>query len=62
MKEIKKLFLSMNECGNVFEYVKVHKLKNPKSIIIGHMNVNFLRNKLVAVDELVISIFFLKRN
>ena len=52
----------MNECGNVFEYVKVHKLKNPKSIIIGHMNVNFLRNKLVAVDELVISIFFLKRN
>ena len=48
-----KSFLSINECSNAFDSVKVHKLKNPKNIIIGHLNVNSLRNKIIAVEELM---------
>ena len=48
-----KSFLSINECSNAFDSVKVHKLKNPKNIIIGHLNVNSLRNKITAVEELM---------
>ena len=29
-----KSFLSINECSNTFDSVKVHKLKNPKNVII----------------------------
>ena len=48
-----KSFLSINECSNAFDSVKVHKLKNSKNIIIGHLNVNSLRNKIIAVEELM---------
>ena len=48
-----KSFLSINECSNAFESVKVHELKNLKNVIIGHLNVNSLRNKIIAVEELV---------
>ena len=48
-----KSFLSINECSNAFDSIKVHKLKNPKNVIIGYLNVNSLRNKIVAVDELM---------
>ena len=48
-----KSFLSINECSNAFDSVKVHKLKNPKNSIIGHLNVNSLRNKIIAVEELM---------
>ena len=48
-----KSFLSINECSDAFDSVKVHKLKNLKHIIIGHLNVNTLRNKTIAVEELM---------
>ena len=44
---------SINVSCNAFDSVKVHKLKNPKNIIIGHLNVNSLRNKIIAVEELM---------
>ena len=47
-----KSFLSINECSNAFHSVKVHKLKNSKNIV-GHLNVNSLRNKIIAVEELM---------
>ena len=49
----KKSFLSVNECINAFDSVKVHKFKNLKNIIIGPLNVNSLRNKIIAVEELM---------
>ena len=42
-----------------------NRLQNPKTIVIGHFNVNFLRNKFDAVEELVqseIDIYFLSEN
>ena len=48
-----KSFFSINECSNAFDSVKVHKLKNPKNIIIGHLNVNSSRNKVIAVEEVM---------
>ena len=36
-----------------FQSVQAHRSKNPKNVIIGHLNVNSLRNKFVAVDELI---------
>ena len=35
-----------------FQSVQAHRCKNPKNVIIGHLNVNSLRNKFVAVDKL----------
>ena len=35
-----------------FQSVHAHRCKNPKNAIIGHLNVNSLRNKFVAIDEL----------
>ena len=52
-KEITKNLLSINKCSNAFDSVKVHKLKKPKNIIIGHLNINFLRNKIIPVEELM---------
>ena len=43
----------MSECSNAFESVKAHKLQNPKNIIIGHLNVNSLKNKFIVVEELM---------
>ena len=28
-------------------------MQNPKNVVIGHLDVNFLRNKFEAVEELV---------
>ena len=36
-----------------FQSVQAHWCKNPKKVIIDHLNVNSLRNKFVAVDELI---------
>ena len=36
-----------------FQSVQAHRCKNPKNVIIGHLNVNSLRNKFAAVDELI---------
>ena len=48
-----KSFLSRNECSNTFESVKAHRLQNPKNVILGHLNVNSLRKKIIAVEELM---------
>ena len=37
-----------------FSSVQVQRYKNPKNVIIGHLNVNPLTNKFVTVDELTI--------
>ena len=36
-----------------FQLVQVHRCQNPKNAIIGHLNVNSLRNKFVAIDEFI---------
>ena len=38
---------------NTFQPVQKHKLQNPKNIVIGHLNVNSLRNKFNVAEELV---------
>ena len=48
-----KSFLIINQCSNAFESAKVQKLKNPKNVMIGHLNVNSLRNKVIAAEELI---------
>ena len=52
-KNKEKSLLSINECSNAFESVKSHKLQNPKNVVIGHLNVNSLRNKIAVVEELM---------
>ena len=52
-KRNEKSFLSINECSNAFESIKFHKLKNPKNILIDYLNVNSLKNKIIAVEELM---------
>ena len=42
----KRIFVS-------FPSVQAHRYKNPKKIIIGHLNVNSLRNKFIAAEELI---------
>ena len=36
-----------------FQLVQAHRCKNPKNVIIGHLNVNSLRKKFVVVEELI---------
>ena len=48
-----KSFLSRNECSNAFESFKAHRLQNPKNVIIVHLNVDSLRKKIIAVEELM---------
>ena len=45
--------LDLRRNFNTFPLVKVHRLKNPKNVTIGHLNVNSLRNKFTAVEELI---------
>ena len=45
--------LDLNRNFHSFPLVQAHRLKNPKNVIIGHLNVNFLRNKFTAVEELI---------
>ena len=39
--------------NDVFSSVTVHRLQNPKNVTIGARNVNSLRNKIGAVQELI---------
>ena len=39
--------------GNSYPQVQQHRLKNPKNVILGHLNVNSLRSKIEAVEELI---------
>ena len=39
--------------GNSYQQVQQHRLKNPKNVILGQLNVNSLRNKIEAVEELI---------
>ena len=45
--------LDLNRNFSVFPLVQAHRLKNPKNIAIDHLNVNSLRNKFTAVEELI---------
>ena len=45
--------LDLNRNFNTFPLVQVHRLKNPKNVIIGHLNVNSLRYKFKAVEKLI---------
>ena len=39
--------------GNSYSEAQKHRLQNPKDVILGHLNVNSLRNKNEAVEELM---------
>ena len=45
--------LDLNRNFNTFPLVQAHRLKNPKNVIIGHLNLNSLGNKFTAVQELI---------
>ena len=45
--------LNLTENFNTFPLVQAHSLKNPKNVIIGYLNVNFLRNNFKAVEKLI---------
>ena len=45
--------LNKEECNNTFKSIQPHRLQNPNNIIIGHLNVDSLRNKILAVEELM---------
>ena len=45
--------LDLNQNFNTFPLVQAHRLKNPKNVIIGHLNLNSLGNKFTAVQELI---------
>ena len=48
---VKKLDLNRN--FNTFPLVQAHRLKNPKYVMIGHLNVNSLRNKFTSVESTI---------
>ena len=48
---VKKVRLKAKLC--YFQSVQAHRCKNLKNAIIGHLNVNSLRNKFVAINELI---------
>ena len=39
--------------GNSYSQVQHYRLKNPKNVILGHLNVNSLKNKIEAVKKLI---------
>ena len=39
--------------GNSYPQIQQHRLKNQKNVILGHLNVNSLRSKIEAVEELI---------
>ena len=53
LNDANRVFRKSKECSNAFQSVHKHTLQNPKNIVIGHLNVNSLRNKFEAVEELV---------
>ena len=42
-----------NNSGSSYPQVQQHRLKNPKNVILEHLNVNFRWNKIEAVEELI---------
>ena len=45
--------MDLKQNFNTFPLLQVHRLKNTKNVITGHVNVNSMRNKFVAVEELI---------
>ena len=39
--------------GNSYPQIQQHRLKNPESVILGHINVNSHRSKIEALEELM---------
>ena len=39
--------------GNSYPQVQEHRLLNPENVILGHLNVNSLRNKVETVEKLM---------
>ena len=39
--------------GNAFMSTKSIKVKHPKNLFFGHLNVNSIRNKFVSIQELI---------
>ena len=48
-----KVSLNKNNSGNSCSLVQALSHKTQKNIILGHLNVNFLRNKIEAVEQLI---------
>ena len=53
LNDANRSFEKNKEYSNAFQSVQKHRLQNLKNIVIGHLNVNSLRNKFEAVEELV---------
>ena len=53
LNDVNRSFEDNKECSNAFQSVQKHRLQNPKNKVIGHLNVNSLRNKFEAVEKLV---------
>ena len=53
LNNVNRSFKNNKECSNAFQSVQKHRLRNPKNIVTGHLNVNSLRNRFEAVEELV---------
>ena len=43
--------------GNAFTPTKSIEAKHPKNLFFDHLNVNFIRNKFVSIEELIKSTF-----
>ena len=48
-----KASVNEKECSNAFKSVQNYRLQNPMNVIIRHLNIDSLRNKIVAVEELM---------
>ena len=53
LNDANRSFENNKEHSNAFQSVQKHRLQNPKNIVICHLNLNSLRNKFEAVEELV---------
>ena len=51
LDDANRVFENSKECNNAFQAVQ-NRLQGPKNVVIGHLNVNSLRNKFEAVGEL----------
>ena len=51
---VSQVYNNLNENkGSPYSQIKNYKLENLKSITIGHLNVNSLRNKFISIEELI---------
>ena len=53
LNDANRVFEISKECSNAFQSVQKKRQQNPKNIVIDYLNVNSLRNKFEAVEELV---------